>query len=114
MPRLRGRSTGSLALSLDSRTLSTSTAQDDPITRALQPPADETTAEREERVRTEREAKRVSDEIDEELKRERIALKKRRPVRVLLLGQSESGKSTTLKSIHVCLPQTIPALIGAG
>jgi polynucleotide 5'-kinase involved in rRNA processing len=96
MPRVRGRSNASLSLTLDSRSMSTTL--DDPLTRALQPPPDETPAEREERVRAEREAKRVSDEIDEELRRERIALKKKRPVRVLLLGQSESGKSTTLKS----------------
>lgn len=71
---------------------------DDPLSRALQPPADESPAEREERIRAEREAKRVSDEIDEELRKERAAFRRKRPVRVLLLGQSESGKSTTLKS----------------
>lgn len=71
---------------------------DDPLTRALQPPPNESVAERDERLRAEREAKRVSDEIDDELRRERAAFKKKQPVRVLLLGQSESGKSTTLKS----------------
>jgi len=39
--------------------------------------------------------------IDEELKRERAALKKKQVVRVVLLGQAESGKSTTLKNIRV-------------
>lgn len=91
MPRIRGRSNASMSRGLASDL-------DDPLTRALQPPPSETPSEREERLRTEREAKRISDEIDEELRRERVALKKRKPVRLLLLGQSESGKSTTLKS----------------
>ena len=34
----------------------------------------------------------MSDEIDEQLRNERLALKKKKPpVKVLLLGQSESG-----------------------
>lgn len=91
MPRFRPRSNtvSSLTGPLDA---------DDPLMHALQPPINETASEREERLRTEREAKRISDEIDEELRRERAALKKKKPVRLLLLGQSESGKSTTLKS----------------
>lgn len=79
--------------------MSQSIDADDPLSRALQPPPDETPAERDERLRAEREAKRVSDEIDEQLRKERVVLKKKKPVRVLLLGQSESGKSTTLKSV---------------
>ncbi|KAF8577131.1 G-alpha-domain-containing protein [Ramaria rubella] len=94
MPRVRGRSNASLSHSL---TLDT----DDPLSRALQPPPDETPAEREDRIRAEREAKRVSDEIDEELRKERAAAKRKKIVRVLLLGQSESGKSTTLKNFQI-------------
>ncbi len=46
------------------------------------------------------EAQRVSDAIDDALKAEKKTRDKREKglVRVLLLGQSESGKSTTLKS----------------
>lgn len=59
----------------------------------------ETPVEKAAREKREAAAQRVSDKIDEELKQERARLKKEKSiVRVLLLGQSESGKSTTLKS----------------
>ncbi|KAH8111204.1 G-alpha-domain-containing protein [Phellopilus nigrolimitatus] len=75
---------------------------DDPLTAALAPPPDETPAQRAERERREAHARHVNDEIDELLRAERLALKKkRRPVKVLLLGQSESGKSTTLKNFQL-------------
>ena len=66
---------------------------DDPLTRALAPPPNETPEDRAIRVKKEIEAQRVSDQIDETLKQERNALKKRKVVKVLLLGQSESGAS---------------------
>lgn len=75
---------------------------EDPLTAALAPPPNETPAEREIRERTECEAKRVSDEIDAQLRRERENEKKRKPVKLLLLGQSESGKTATLKSESSC------------
>ena len=73
------------------------TVDEDPLSRLLAPPPNETAEERETRLRLETEARQISDRIDEQLKAERAALKKNRPVKVLLLGQSESGKSTTLK-----------------
>lgn len=72
--------------------------EEDPLTAALAPPPNETPAQRELRERAESEAKRVSDEIDAQLRRERESEKKRKPVKLLLLGQSESGKTATLKS----------------
>ena len=69
----------------------------DPLARAMQPPENESIHERDERLKQEAKAKKISDDIDEQLKQERNQLKKRKQVRVLLLGQSESGKSTTLK-----------------
>lgn len=70
----------------------------DPFDTILRPPPGETSAQRDTRILAEQLAKRVSDAIDEQLRAERAELKKNRPdVRILLLGQSESGKSTTLK-----------------
>lgn len=66
----------------------------DPLTAAIAPPSDETPEQRAKREQDEAEAQRVSDLIDEQLKAERAALKKKKPpIKVLLLGQSESGPS---------------------
>ena len=70
----------------------------DPFLVMLRPPKDETPAQRDQRILAEQAAKNISDTIDEQLKLERAELKKNKAdVKVLLLGQSESGKSTTLK-----------------
>ena len=93
---------------------------DDPLAAITAPPRDETPEQRQIREAAEAEAKRISDEIDERLRREREnEKKKKRPVKLLLLGmfvaqnssyvcttltyphttgQSESGKTATLKS----------------
>ena len=79
----------------------------DPIAAALLPPADEGPQQRAERERREAEAKRVSDEIDEMLRTEQQGLiqgpkrgaqdgRREKPVKVLLLGQSESGECCVL------------------
>ena len=62
---------------------------DDPLTRALAPPKNESEHQRIERLRAEAEAKRISDMIDEELNRQRLAERKGpKPVKILLLGTS--------------------------
>ncbi|KAF7300041.1 Guanine nucleotide-binding protein alpha-4 subunit [Mycena kentingensis (nom. inval.)] len=75
----------------------------DPLAVVTQPPPNESPSERSERLIREQEEKRVSDAIDEELRKERNDRKKRgkREVKVLLLGQSESGKSTVLKNFRL-------------
>jgi len=67
----------------------------DPFAIFHAPPPNETPGERVARIEKEAEAKRISDQIDDQLKVERLALKKQKyVVRVLLLGQSESGKGS--------------------
>jgi hypothetical protein len=61
---------------------------DDPLTRAIAPPPNESIQERDARIHREREAKRVSDEIDEELRKG--SKKGTKPVKILLLGASIS------------------------
>jgi len=76
---------------------------EDPLTAALlgSIPRDETPAQRQQRLALEAEARRISDEIDERLRQERIERGRRKVVKVLLLGQSESGKSTTLRNLEL-------------
>ncbi|KAH9963792.1 G-alpha-domain-containing protein [Russula dissimulans] len=70
----------------------------DPLSRAIAPPATETEAERAAREAKEAEGRRISDLIDEQIKLEKQAIsRKKAPVKVLMLGQAESGKTTTVK-----------------
>ena len=65
---------------------------EDPLTMAMAPPLGETEDQKTDRLKREETARAISDKIDEELREERAALKKRKkPINVLLLGQSESG-----------------------
>jgi guanine nucleotide-binding protein alpha-1 subunit len=74
--------------------------RNDPFSVFHTPPPNETAEGRALRERQELKAQRVSDQIDEELKAEKAISKKQQKglVKVLFLGQSESGKSTALKS----------------
>lgn len=53
-------------------------SQDDPITAAMKPPSSETEVERTRRLEAEAHAKRVSEQIDEDLREERERLKKKK------------------------------------
>ena len=65
----------------------------DPLAFLNRPPPNETPEERTVREAKEVEAKRISDQIDEQLKADRAVWKKQKNiVRVLLLGQAESGE----------------------
>jgi len=60
---------------------------EDPLTLAIAPPPDETYEQRQIREAAEAEAKRISDEIDEQIRKEREAeRRKKKPVKLLLLG----------------------------
>lgn len=76
----------------------------DPLSAAMRPPEDETPEQRDARLNAEKEAKMISENIDEMLRKDGLERKKAKAeVNVLLLGQSESGKSTTLKrESHYC------------
>ncbi|KAF8070369.1 G-protein alpha subunit-domain-containing protein [Lyophyllum atratum] len=90
--------TGCLARMVKSRRQSDTRGQDDdPLTKAMAPPSNETEAERESRISAEKEAQRRSDAIDEELNRQRIMEKKTNCVRVLLLDFQlfHSSKNTS-------------------
>ncbi|KAL0579665.1 hypothetical protein V5O48_002365 [Marasmius crinis-equi] len=63
---------------------------DDPLDEALRPPVDETPEQAAIRLQREEEARQISQAIDAGIKAERQEWKKRRIVRLLLLGQSES------------------------
>ena len=64
----------------------------DPLARALAPPLDETPEQRTMREENETEARRVSERIDEQIRLEKQAdSRKKVPVKVLMLGQAESG-----------------------
>ena len=63
----------------------------DPLEEVLKPPPGETEQERMVRLEREENAKRVSNAIDESIRAEKLVMKKRKVVRLLLLGQSESG-----------------------
>ena len=73
----------------------------DPLAAALLPPPNESPIDRENRLKAEQDARKVSEHIDDMIRQERAERRRTRTeVKVLLLGQSESGKSTTLKRTY--------------
>ncbi|KAJ3875676.1 guanine nucleotide binding protein, alpha subunit [Lentinula edodes] len=79
---------------------SVATLPDDPFDEFLKPPPGETHEQRITRLTREEEASKISMAIDASIKAERQLRKKMRIVRLLLLGQSESGKSVTLRQFQ--------------
>lgn len=69
----------------------------DPFYELMQPPPDETPAQKTARLKRELDAQRVSDMIDEDIKLDRAKERKNKHItKVLLLGQAESGELLTL------------------
>lgn len=78
------------------RTMS-SASDIDPLSIAWAPPPDESPEARAERLSQEAAAQKVSDAIDESLRQEKASLKKKtKPIKILLLGQAESGESCSV------------------
>ncbi|KAG9220981.1 hypothetical protein CCMSSC00406_0002419 [Pleurotus cornucopiae] len=73
----------------------------DTFAQNVAPPLLETPDVRKARIAQEAVALETSKRIDAELKARRIALQKKPPVKVLVLGQSESGKTTTIKNFQM-------------
>lgn len=82
---------------------SSSVDHDDPLSRAMQPPKDESPADKAARMRAEAEAVKHSQLIDAQLKAERAQIKKEneKQHKVLLVGQAESGKTTVIKNFQI-------------
>ncbi|KDN45450.1 G-alpha-domain-containing protein [Tilletiaria anomala UBC 951] len=80
------------------------TFQGDPFAHFLQPPANESPEQQAARIAAEAHAKSLSDAIDQALQREAAA--KRPPknmadLQIILLGQSNAGKTTVLKQMRL-------------
>jgi hypothetical protein len=67
----------------------------DPLFWAWAPPADETPAQRAVREAEEKDARLISERIDEEIRKEKHHSLKGRSVKVILVGQEESSASPT-------------------
>ncbi len=81
-----------------------------PLALAIAPPPNETLEERLVREAAEAEAKRISDEIDEQIARDREQMKKvKRPMKLLLLGALCSAKSHWRGNSGVCFQARVKA-----
>ena len=66
--------------------------RDDPFIEFMRPPPNETPAQMTVRLQREREAQRIHDSIEEDIRNHRARMKREsKVVKVLLLGQAESG-----------------------
>ena len=85
--------------------------EDDAWSAVFQPPPDESAQERQARLARQHEAVRVSKEIDDAIEKSRKHFdRRRRAIKILLLGQAESGKSTMLRSAPPPPSRTRPPL----
>ncbi|KAH7886654.1 G-protein alpha subunit [Phlebopus sp. FC_14] len=76
--------------------------QEDAWSSSFRPSPNETLQEKMDRISKQQEAARISKEIDDTIEKSKKILEKRnRAVKVLLLGQAESGKSTMLRNFQL-------------
>ncbi|KAF8838229.1 G-alpha-domain-containing protein [Paxillus ammoniavirescens] len=88
--------------SLDRLTNRIITQDSDTWSSIFRPSPDETLEEKKDRIARQQEANRISREIDEGIERSKKLLDKRKKaIKVLLLGQAESGKSTMLRNFQL-------------
>ncbi|KAG7085387.1 hypothetical protein E1B28_002950 [Marasmius oreades] len=81
---------------------SSSELHDNPFIVQYKPPSGETEEERIRRIRKFQDAQRASKEIDEGLQEAKKLMERRRKaLKLLLLGQAEAGKSTVLKNFQM-------------
>lgn len=76
----------------------------DPFYDFMKPPEDETQAQKTARLKREVDEQRVNDAIEDQIKEDRVKIQQEKEIiKVLLLGQAESGKTSRHVVIDVGL-----------
>jgi guanine nucleotide-binding protein subunit alpha len=100
MPQLSTQPYSKPPISSSSSSITDMADSFDPLSEAIKPPPNESEAQRNTRLAQEAEAQRISKEIDAMIAEENKHQDwRKKALKVLLLGQAESGKSTVLKSL---------------